>query len=610
MTIQTNFNNGSINLNNGSIFANGIVSLTTEGTGTLTVGAGKTLSSTGNDISITSAGVSLTGTLNAGATGKVSITPTNTSSSIGVNGGAGTIQVTGLSQITADTLEIGAPSLTGKITVNSAGTPLNASYNLTFTGNTADSNNAFQSNDAINMGGKTLVINVGGAATLDDITGTANIVVVNARSISADTVTLTGGASVLSMNGTTGIVQTGGPFTAGSASLTALGGAAGTVTTPLNTATSSLTTNAFESNISNTGVLNGLTASSTTTLKVVNDNSITVSGGGITAGGALTLTTSANNGNIDINSSSVSSSGGLIQLTTDGSGAVQVNAFGLVSTTGGNDITLTSSSISIAATGSVNSGTGLVTLRPVNTASTIGVAGGAGTFQLTAPTLSQITAKTIVIGQATGTGNIQVGAGASLTKDITFLSNTGDFVNPGTISIGSNLTVTTTSGTITTGKINGAANTVTLTGKLIIAGDINLSGASTITMHATGAKGAGSITNPGATITAATISLTSDNDFIGSDDGTTQFQTASGSLSAAAGGGICIANTGALTSFTSSTSSRLDFFNNNTINIGAAGVNSSGPVTIATFANNGSIIANNGSITTGASAISLSTVGT
>ena len=97
--------------------------------------------------------------------------------------------------------------------------------------------------------------------------------------------------------------------------------------------------------------------------------------------------------------------------------------------------------------------TGAVTFRPDTASTTIGVAGGTGTMQLTSALLSSVTTgEGITIGRFDGTGAINVSA-RTWSDDLSILSGTGDIQINGAQNMGSNTFFARTHGS-GTGDIN------------------------------------------------------------------------------------------------------------------------------------------------------------
>ncbi len=200
-------------------------------------------------------------------------------------------------------------------------------------------------------------------------------------------------------------------------------------------------------------------------------------GGGMsTIGGATTLNASGN-------------------AAAFGSTAANAGTIGGASTTGA--INLVGDTMSWVGNPVIRT-TNTVTLRPSSTTGSIGIAGAAGTLQLTNAFLNAITAGTVQIGLATNDHLITANA-QSWTSIVNFLSKSYDIVLNGVQTLSNNkaFTATTTSGNITLGAGGGvttagtgvitlnAGNRITTTGAGSLtsaSGAINLTAASGIAL--------------------------------------------------------------------------------------------------------------------------------
>ncbi|MBI3377102.1 MAG: putative Ig domain-containing protein [Nitrospirae bacterium] len=193
--------------------------------------------------------------------------------------------------------------------------------------------------------------------------------------------------------------------------------------------------------------------------------SITGTGAGLGAG---------NYGILIDNGAAVTSTGSAnITLDGRGAGAAQgIYTAGLNNTIGGATSTGNITLIARTATGADSiflsgltiQGTGNLLLEPLNPATTIGLAGGAGTFNLSAAELGYIQNgfANITIGRANGTGAIKTGAwtvpaSANLTLQNPGASSGGIAINGAlTLGAGKNLTLNTTGAVTQTAAITAA----------------------------------------------------------------------------------------------------------------------------------------------------------
>lgn len=122
-------------------------------------------------------------------------------------------------------------------------------------------------------------------------------------------------------------------------------------------------------------------------------------------------------------------------LTLDAHNKIYVNA----SITARNALTLTANDVDIAANLVEDPGGATLTIQPKTASTTIGIAGGAGALSLSAAELNFIQAgwNSVVIGSATGAGNIDVGARTWITPT-TIRTSTGDVAINGAQSMGGN----------------------------------------------------------------------------------------------------------------------------------------------------------------------------
>ena len=185
-----------------------------------------------------------------------------------------------------------------------------------------------------------------------------------------------------------------------------------------------------------TGEAISATGSGTVTLTAVGAASSIITNDALTSGsGAVTLT--ARNG--------VTLSGAAADVTTtgaytvnadsdsNGTGTYTQNNAGSAVSSGA--VTITAQDIDLV--GTINAGSGAVTLKPAAAATTIGVEDASKTFKLTDTELDNITTTFMTIGSSASAGGITIGTDGpiSQTKSLNFLSNGGIQVN-GAISTG------------------------------------------------------------------------------------------------------------------------------------------------------------------------------
>ena len=175
-------------------------------------------------------------------------------------------------------------------------------------------------------------------------------------------------------------------------------------------------------------------------------------------------------------------------------------------TAGTFDLGLRADALSLA--GAV-SGSGNASLSPLTQGATLGVAGGAGTLQISQAALDSIASfASITVGRADGTGDMTVG-NLVLPTNLSMLSGSGDVGFTGTVASAAgqarNLGVTTGGSTTFGGVVGGAIGGSEALGSLSVAGATQLNASAT-------ANGAVSLAGPvtvgaDATVSAAAVSL-------------------------------------------------------------------------------------------------------
>lgn len=364
--------------------------------------------------------------------------------------------------------------------------------------------------------------------------------------------------------------------------------------------------------INSAGVL-----SSSATLDISTNRSASIAGT-ITAS-TLNITTTANNGAISVTGSITGSSA--VNLTTQGTGNVTSGVSSFVLSTN-NPITITANDV--AFSGSVNAGTGTVTLRPNGTQS-MTFNGSGGTFSVLSTDLNAIVAGTLVLGSNTNTGNISLASNLTLPGSGTPGTTAGLYnldirsggaggtYSAGSASLnmrGQNLTINVAS-TVNTGSggISGTSGTVAITGTGVTIGSaINLSGNGTINLTATGssniiqngnlstASGGQIALTTGSGSVSQSASITSGSLTLLSTSGSFSLSTTVSNLTANTSNGVNITNTGTLTvgpSGATNTGSTFSISNNDAITVaGAITATSISGITLTTTANDGSITVN------------------
>lgn len=454
------FNSSGIGFNGaaGATITTGGANVTLDHTGTAAIagainaGAGA-VSVTASDVNITAA---VTGN------GGIVLAPASAGQSIAVNDAAGSFSVssTELAQLdSTGTVTVGGASA-GAITVGSAGaTDLSTeAYNLTLQGASINFNNTIRGAD--NRG--VSLVSAGdighgvGAGPDVRLVGSGSVTFASGGDVDLRTDAPTFGGS--SASGTLTLVNTQGATFAGlssggAMSVTALGfitgtgavtsGGAATFLTRFdggagvtlnNTGNSFLTLTARSRNSSNNATAAGAISvreSGATNLQgletggtasITSTGAITQGASGLTVGGGATFTTLSNTGAAITLNTATNTFGTLTARARDAAdaadaagniGVTQTGTMTLLGASTTGSITLTSADIAISTTGGPNvvAGSGLVSLRPLNPNSTIGINDAAGAYGLSVLELQQIsTTGLLEIGALGGAGAVNIGS--------------------------------------------------------------------------------------------------------------------------------------------------------------------------------------------------------
>jgi hypothetical protein len=248
---------------------------------------------------------------------------------------------------------------------------------------------------------------------------------------------------------------------------------------------------------------------------------------------------------------SATGNGGVTIVAANGGGSGEalalVNGSSINTSTANAPVTVSADSVYIGPTGSINAGTGTVTLQN-RTAGTLINVGGADVLTGTPLTLgvsnaelNRITAGTTKIGSTTSgamttsaavttaasTGNVYLQSGNTLTASTAIssgagllLQSTGGLISTTAALSGTNVSVDNTTGTInwTTGALTAgtssgsATNAVNIASSITATGNVNLLGnVGTTTNTGVNVTSAGSITSSG---TAATVNITSNGNVV------------------------------------------------------------------------------------------------
>ncbi len=254
--------------------------------------------------------------------------------------------------------------------------------------------------------------------------------------------------------------------------------------------------------------VNGASPFAPTADDVVSVLNITTLQAALASGNVIVQTraTGAQAGNITVANALSWTSGNT--LTLDAHGGIIVNAA----------IAANSGSITMIAGADVAfnaniTGTGTITIRQANDSMTMGIAGGAGTLNLSAADLTRIVDGwgNIILGRATSTVATTVNA-RTWNDNLTILSGTGAVNIAGTQTMAANtLTITTANGAVGIGGMAGTTGGLTvssggaaisITGAVATGGAVSLTSAGgTISNSATLGSGALTMTSGGGIIT-------------------------------------------------------------------------------------------------------------
>lgn len=533
---------------------------------------GQNLTLAGNGIDFGGGADSITGT----GAGTLTLQAATNATSIGVAGGAGTLDISttdlaALADEAVGSLVIGAASGTGTVTV-AGGTfrdavtfrsPTSGTVAVTglVTGSQSDASITFSAPtitlaaDVVTAGG---AINIGTAAghaarldasVLLDTTDGGNVATGGDVSFAGTLNALAAGTQGLTIDAGTGGVVThtgvvGGTTGLGAYTLTNANNftATGAVTVASFTQTAGqgtstfnglLTANGTPGDISLSGNAVTFNAGVTTLnggiLNVTSSGALTIANTGLSLDGAFTKAGAGNTllgANITTSNDDITFGGaGAVSLTaastlSAGTGTISIGAADL----DGQNFTLAADEIDFtgAANTVVGNGIGNLTLRGGAAGTSIGVVNAASTLELSAADLAALAdevAASIIIGGAGVSGDITVGSAVSF-RDWVTLQTSGAIAITGAIT-GSNADSNVS---IDGGTVNLAANITTQGAAVSIAGATTLSGDATI-----------DTTNAGGAAAGANISITSALDSSAAGSNTLSLESGtSGDISIAA----------------------------------------------------------------------------
>ena len=505
MNVVSNTWNNPLTLTNGT----GAINITSNTfNAALTINGGSGNDTIIGDTLTMAAGTTIT------TTGSLTISPYTASTTVGVGGGAGSLNISNtiLGYITANSLIIGNTADTGAMTVNAhtwtkplslvsgsgaitiSGTQTMGANNFTLQSDTTPTLSASavsstsgnitfapaSASTTIGVAGGAGTLNISTALLGNISTSTGAIIIGNSADTAAmnvnsyawaNNLTLTNGTGAITITSTSG----GNTFThaltinAGSGTITFIGDSLSVVAGTTLTTTGNLTIAPYTASTT-VGVAGGAGSLniSSTILGYITAGSFTIGATTDTA----TMTVSSNTWN---NPLTLNNGTGAISITSNTfNAALTLNG-------GSGNVTFTGDSLSLAA-GSAITTTGNVTIAPFTASTTVGVAGGAGSLNISNTILGYITAGSITIGAATDTGAVTVNA-HTWTNALSLVSSSGAITIAGAQAMGANnftlqsdTTPTFSSTVTTTGNVTIAPTTASTTvGVAGGAGTLNIS---------------------------------------------------------------------------------------------------------------------------------------
>ena len=406
--------------------------ITTSATGTIltntanVIGQFNGTNTTSGNISVTATNnpFTITGiTDNAATSSSVNITNSTAGAAITITGafnaGTNAINITGTGQITQNSSGV----ITGGLltTSSSTGTLLNSATNAVTSFNATNSTSGnislTDSTGTLSVTGITDNAATSSAVNITNSNASGNISITGALNAGTNAINLTASNHQITQN-SSGVI-TGGLLTTSSSTGTLLNSAS-------NAVTSFNATNSTSGDISLTNTaapltLTGISEAGGGNINITNTGSITQAASSTVNAAAGNITENAGATTITLNSGSLLLSTGTINLISD---AMSFDTSGTPSQIGG-----TASGVGTAAT---------VILQPSTNSQTIGIAGGAGTLQLTAAMLNDVRATNVRIGSTTGSGNITIGtwtpASTFAASGVLTLETSGTITQSGAIN--------------------------------------------------------------------------------------------------------------------------------------------------------------------------------
>ena len=240
---------------------------------------------------------------------------------------------------------------------------------------------------------------------------------------------------------------------------------------------------------------NGINFAAGVSLSSAGNMTIDSGGSSGSASGALTLQAA---GDLTINQNLTASGAVVLKADSDASGAGQFQVgSGATVTSNNNALSVTATTIDLD--GSLNAGTGVISLLTARTDTTIGLGRGGGTFQLNGGELGRLTAGNLVIG-GTSAGTTNSTIQIDDLSGGTHLANIAGAVNLNAITDGADIDVVSAS-EISAATFN-AEDNITFSANLTAGGTLVLSA------DADGDGTGGVTVQSGATVTSSNNDLT------------------------------------------------------------------------------------------------------
>ena len=223
----------------------------------------------------------------------------------------------------------------------------------------------------------------------------------------------------------------------------------------------------------NTNVTNLQASTSAGNIGITEADTLTVNGNGVQAtGGNVDITTGSN---LTLAAVVSASGSGTVSLTVNNAGSELITNAGANITSGSGDITITADVLTLA--GNIGS-SGALLLQPLTASSTMGVGGGAGTFDIGDSELALLNDgfSSITIGRSDSSGTLTVDS-STFSDPVTLRTSGGTINVTGNITVTGNASVTLDANTTInlSADITTAGGLVTFNDNVVIDDPISLS---------------------------------------------------------------------------------------------------------------------------------------